>query len=672
MAVQIGPKIGIEGEKEYRAQLQQIISQTKTLDSAMERTASEWTKNTSAMTKNRAMAQNLVQQIELQKEKISIMNGLLDASAQKFGDNAKQTERWKQTINDANTSLNMMEGQLKALKGADSFSDMSTKFADFGTKMQNMGQSLASAGQKMTMSITLPLVAAGTAAVKLASDTEEARNKVDVVFGSMSQSVKEFAADALNSYGMAEGSALQMAGTFGSMASSMGLSGQQAAKMSTELTALAADMASFYNVSLEVAQTSLQGVFTGETEALKKFGIVMTQTNLEEFAKKQGQAYSKMSEGEKVMTRYQYVLEATRDAQGDFARTSDGTANTLRVFVESCKELGASFGEAILPIITPIVQKLNNLLQAFAKLPDPIKKVVVVLALIVAAIGPVLVVIGTFMSSLGAMITQGPVIAAAFMQLIPVIQAVAASFVELTASAAPWLVLAAAVVAAGYLIYSNWDSISAAAESVGQKISSAYNQIMAKNDELRNNVHDFVGEVVDGFRQLPQKIVEALRNAIQSIKDEFERMIKVAKQSGKDFIEGFVRGIKEKIDKVVNAVKDVANTVKDFLGFSCPDKGPLHEYETWMPDFMMGLAKGIRSNMGIVKSAMNSVAKEMILPLSSNASLNMAMAGADGSAGMAVPYGGPTMNIYVDHISELNDLVRIQNQAQQRYRMGAR
>ena len=313
MATQIGPKIGIEGEKEYRQQLKQIINETKNLGAAMEKTASEWTANTSQMTKNKAVAQNLVKQIDLQKEKLSVMNEMLEKSTEKFGENAEATKSWQRAIDNATASLNHMESELKEMHGAENFSSLSTKMADVGTAMQNVGQKMVGVGQRMTTSLTLPLVAAGTAAVKLASDTEEASNKVDVVFGTMSESVKQFAADALNSYGMAEGSALQMAGTFGAMATSMGLSQAQASSMSTALTALAADMASFYNVSLEVAQTSLQGIFTGETEALKKFGIVMTQTNLEAFAEQQGKVYNQMSEAEKVMTRYAFVMNAKKD-----------------------------------------------------------------------------------------------------------------------------------------------------------------------------------------------------------------------------------------------------------------------------------------------------------------------------------------------------------------------
>ena len=672
MATQIGPKIGIEGEKEYRAQIQQIIQQTKTLDAAMDKTTSEWTKNTSQMTKNKAVAQNLVAQIDLQKQKLQQMNTMLDASAAKYGENASATLKWKAAVDTATASLNKMENELNELKGAQNFSNLSTQMADMGTKLQNMGSSLVSLGTKMTAAITVPLTAAGAAMVKFASDTEESRNKVEVVFGSMAESVKQFAQEALNAYGLAEGSALEMTSTFGAMATSMGLTQSQAATMSTSLTGLAADMASFYNVSTEVAQTSLQGVFTGETEALKKFGIVMTQTNLEDFAKRFGKAYDQMSQGEKVLTRYAYVMNATKDAQGDFARTSDGAANSFRVLQESLKELAAAFGEELLPIITPIVQGLTRMIQAFSQLPGPIKKIVVVFGLLLAAIGPVIVIIGSLMMALGAMITQGPIIAAFFTgTLVPALHAAAAAFLELTGAAAPWLLLAVAIGACVYVIAKNWDDMKAAAQDAASSIKKSVDEMKTKLQELRGVVSDRLADVVAEFKKLPGKIVQALKEAAAAIKREFQEMIANAKQSGAHFIDGFVEGIKKRIEKIAEICKKVADTVKDFLGFTRPDKGPLHEYEQWMPHFMQGLAKGIKSNIGLVKGAVNDVAKSMSMPLDANATMNMALAGADLSGGSAF-IGDTSMNVYVDHISELSDLIRIQNQAQQRYRMGAK
>ena len=675
MATQIGPKIGIEGEKEYKAQLQQIIQATKTLDSEMKKVTASWDKNTSTLTKNKATAQNIQQKLALLSEKQEVYNKLLEASVEKYGESSTAAQKYQQALNSVEAQISSLSQKMQSFKGAEGFSDISTKLADAGTKMQNIGEKMTAVGQKLTMSLTLPLVAAGTAAVKLASDLEESTSKVDVVFGSMSESVKQFADDALNSYGLAKGTAMEMASTFGAMATSMGMSQKQAATMSTTLTALAADMSSFYNVSTEVAQTSLQGVFTGETEALKKFGIVMTQTNLEEFASKQGKVYSQMSEAEKVMTRYAYVMEATKDAQGDFSRTSDGTANSLRVFRESLKELGSALGEQLLPIITPIIQTLTSLIQKFTNLPKPIQKFIAATLLIAAAIGPVILILGTFMSALGSIVVNAPLVVEAVLGIASAFSGLAAAMgiaaPELIAIIAAIGIAVAGIAMIANQIVEHWDEISAAAEEMASRVKTAFNRVSEGWTKISQKISDLSTSIVSAVMDLPSRIADALRNAVQKVIDIFDQMIAKAKQSGKDFIQGFVDGIKEKLSKVVEVVKKVADTVKDYLGFSRPEKGVLHSYEEWMPHFMQGLAKGIKSNIGLVKSAVNDVAKTMALPLDANASMNMALAGADGGYSAGV-IGGFTMNVSVDHINDLNDLLRIQQQAQQRIRMGAR
>ena len=121
MATQIGPKIGIDGEKEYRQQIRQIIDQTKTLDSAMQKTASEWNKNTSAMTKNKAIAQNLIQSISLQKDRLQLMNQMLEEATQKYGEGSSAAMGWKRAVDQVTISINNMQNELNEFHGAEVF-----------------------------------------------------------------------------------------------------------------------------------------------------------------------------------------------------------------------------------------------------------------------------------------------------------------------------------------------------------------------------------------------------------------------------------------------------------------------------------------------------------------------------------------------------------------------
>jgi len=272
-------------------------------------------------------------------------------------------------------------------------------------KLEAFGSKITGIGKKLSIGLSLPLAAAGGAAIKMASDFEESLNKVNVAFGSASGTVKDFAQTTLEQFGIAEGTALDMAALFGDMSTSMGLSVDKAADLSTSLVGLAGDLASFKNMNIEEVTTALNGVFTGETESLKRLGVVMTQVNLEQFAMNQGieKSIKEMTQAEKVLLRYQFVMANTANAHGDFARTSDGAANQMRIFQESMKELGATFGTIILPAFINLVSKANEVLKSFKNLSPTSKKLVVIVGAVAAAIPPLVYAIGTLSTAFAAL-----------------------------------------------------------------------------------------------------------------------------------------------------------------------------------------------------------------------------------------------------------------------------
>lgn len=279
-----------------------------------------------------------------------------------------------------NKGLKTAEGRLKA----------------FGSKMTSVGKSLSTR-------ITLPLALAGGAAIKMASDFEESVNKVEVAFKGANGVVKDFAKTTLKQFGIAEGTALDMAALFGDMSTSMGLSVDSAAELSTSLVGLAGDLSSFKNMNIEQVTTALNGVFTGETESLKRLGIVMTQVNLEQFAMEQGitKSLKQMSQAEKVMLRYEFVMSKTKNAQGDFARTSEGAANQMRIFGESSKQLGQKLGSILLPFFTKLVAKGNDLIERFLNLDKKTQELVVAFGVVAAALPPLVLAIGLVATAFG-------------------------------------------------------------------------------------------------------------------------------------------------------------------------------------------------------------------------------------------------------------------------------
>lgn len=275
-------------------------------------------------------------------------------------------------------------------------------------QVQKSATTLKNVGGNLSTYVTLPVLGAGVAAAKFASDYEESLNKVNVAFGSSASYVQNWAKSSLESFGIAEGSALDMASLFGDMATSMGLPQKEASKMSTSLTGLAGDLASFKNIGIDEATTALNGVFTGETESLKRIGVVMTEANLQAFALTQGinKQVGKMSEAEKVNLRYAYVLDKTKNAQGDFERTGGGAANQMRVFTESLKQVGQQLGAIILPLVTKVITFINEKIKAFSNLSETSKVLIVSIAGIAAAIGPLLSGLGSVLGFLPNMVSS--------------------------------------------------------------------------------------------------------------------------------------------------------------------------------------------------------------------------------------------------------------------------
>ena len=259
-----------------------------------------------------------------------------------------------------------------------------------------------SLGKKLTF-VSIPLGLGFRKFVNDASNYSESLNKVDVSFGKFSNKVKDFAETAGKNFGIDRGTALDMSAMFGDMSTGMGISQQKAVELSTSLVGLAGDLASFKNMRLDEVQTALTGVFTGETESLKRLGIVMTETNLEQFAMNQGlrQKIKDLSQAEKVLLRYNYVVAMSKNSIGDFSRTSSGFANQQRILGSRFKDLSITLGIMLLPYAIKFVNLLIQLVEKFQSLSPTTQKFILVFGGIVAVIGPLLVAVGLLISSFG-------------------------------------------------------------------------------------------------------------------------------------------------------------------------------------------------------------------------------------------------------------------------------
>ena len=216
--------------------------------------------------------------------------------------------------------------------------------------------------------IATALLSFGKAAVDAASDLSEVQNVVDTVFGDGASKIEAWSKKAGEQFGLTETMAKKFTSTLGAMMKSSGLAGNEIVDMSTDLAGLAADMASFYNLDFETAFEKIRSGISGETMPLKQLGINMSVANLEAFALAQGleKTFSQMTQGEQTMLRYQYLMQATSDAQGDFAKTSDGFANAQRRIQASIDSIKTSVGSILLPTMEQAIGAIATFLGNIA------------------------------------------------------------------------------------------------------------------------------------------------------------------------------------------------------------------------------------------------------------------------------------------------------------------
>jgi hypothetical protein len=259
-----------------------------------------------------------------------------------------------------------------AIKGIDD----NVKKASSG--MSNFVGTLKKVGAAMGATFAASQVAAfAKESIMASSNMEESLSKVRVVFGEGAAEVEAFGASAAQNLGISNQAALEAAGTYGNLFQAFGLGQGESQKMSTSLVQLAADMASFNNTSIDQAITALRSGLSGETEPLKRFGVALSEVRLKEEALRMG--LIKTTSGTlpvaiKSQAAYSLILKDTALAQGDYARTADGTANTMKTLQAKFEDAKVAVGSALMPAFRGLLSLLDLIIPVLTKLGDFFKK----------------------------------------------------------------------------------------------------------------------------------------------------------------------------------------------------------------------------------------------------------------------------------------------------------
>lgn len=385
-----------------------------------------------------------------------------DIGAEQFREFEREIEATKQQLDEL-TKTNA--------KAADSTEKLGDSTKELGNQIENAGQKAVSFGDIFKANILSDVVMDGVRKLKdefvdfakdgiqLASDLTEVQNVVDVTFGGSSGTINNWAKQAATSFGMSELAAKEYTGTLGAMLKSQGITSDSVVQLSTDLVGLAGDIASFYNLDVETAFNKIRSGMSGETEPLKQLGINMSVANMEAYALAEGieKPWKKMSQQEQTILRYNYLLEQTADAQGDFARTSDSYANQQRIMELTMQNLSAELGEKLLPVALEFTQMISasapNIMNSIVDIGSAAAAVATYLIEHKEAVISLITAYGSFK---GAIAVSSAVTSAinAYKTLTTATQAatVAQEANNVAVAANPYILLISAIVAAGVAI----------------------------------------------------------------------------------------------------------------------------------------------------------------------------------------------------------------------------
>jgi len=656
MAYDIGPKIGIEGEKEFRDAINQINTNMRTLGTEMKAVSSEFDKGDKSQEAYTAKNGVLNKQIDEQKSKLEQLAKGLQASSDKYGENDKTTQGWQQAVNKATAELNDMEREVgdnvKALDNLGNETEKSGgKFEKFGGIAKGVGIAVGA----VTLAAVAAAISMGKKVVEQFGELEQNLGGSEAVFGEYAASIQKTGEDAYKNLGVSQSDYLATANKMGALFQGSGVEQQKSLELTEGAMQRAADMASVMGIDMQVALDSVAGAAKGNFTMMDNLGVAMNATNIEAYALAAGLDFTwkTATQAEKAEVAMQMFFENTQQYAGNFAKESTETiSGSLGLMQAALGSFTAGLGNTnadmtnltmnlvdafqavvanVIPILdniiavlpaamTSIVGSLGDLLPGLAEmgtaiigsligaivssvpelLPPMIDATLMLLDIIIEVLvdnGPMLIEAG--ITALLMLITG---LINALPKLVEASISIITALVEGLIKALPQLIQMVPQIITTI--------VSVLTQNLPQIITAAIMIIVALAGALIESIPTIIVSVVQIIGAILKGLLDGIISIITFVPKLFSELVSKFKtiqwgQLGKDIITGIASGVasaaKNLANGVVDAAKGALNSAKKFLGIRSPS--------TVMRDQVgkmigVGMAEGIADSAKQVDNAM--------------------------------------------------------------------